>query len=219
MPGDPVVGGSVLRRPAIQSPDFVHGQQGWSISADGTAEFRDVILPAGTGGVSATFAAAAPLSPRAGDLWYNTAAGLQISQWDGSAWVPYQVSAQAINPVFFAPGGDLAGFYIQVTGDEIQFVAPGQADPADNAGSINADTPGDLLLFSGGVNNADVNAGIQLTSQQSTANTNGGKSNISLIAETVTLNTSFGASIPYPSAGITTVAQLVAALQAVAILS
>ena len=134
--------------------------------------------------------------------------------------------------MFLAPGSDFAGFYIQVTGDEILFVAPGQVNPLTDAGSINADTPGDLLLFSGGVNDADVNAGVQLTSEHSAQNVSGGKSNISLIAETVTLNTTVGSDIPaahvtgLPLAGGATLAQVVTAvnnlyatLQAVAIVA
>jgi hypothetical protein len=39
---DPVVGGVVLRRPAIASPDFATGVQGWSVNQDGTAEFQDL---------------------------------------------------------------------------------------------------------------------------------------------------------------------------------
>ena len=41
MPGDPIVGGVALRRPAIQSPNFVTGVSGWTINADGTAEFNN----------------------------------------------------------------------------------------------------------------------------------------------------------------------------------
>ena len=44
MPGNPVVGGTVLRRPAIQSPDYSAGVSGWSINADGSAEFDDVTV-------------------------------------------------------------------------------------------------------------------------------------------------------------------------------
>ena len=40
MPGNPVVGGTVLRRAAIQSPNFVAASAGWAINADGTAEFQ-----------------------------------------------------------------------------------------------------------------------------------------------------------------------------------
>lgn len=41
---NPVVGGSVLIRPAIQSPNYVATVSGWTINADGTAEFNDVTL-------------------------------------------------------------------------------------------------------------------------------------------------------------------------------
>lgn len=41
MPNDPIVGGNVLRRPAIQSPNFVTGVSGWTINADGTVEFNN----------------------------------------------------------------------------------------------------------------------------------------------------------------------------------
>lgn len=44
MPGDPVVGSTVLRRPAIQSPNFVHGSAGWNVASDGSAEFNSVTI-------------------------------------------------------------------------------------------------------------------------------------------------------------------------------
>lgn len=43
-PENPIVGSITLRRPAIQSPDFVAGVSGWSINADGSAQFNNVIL-------------------------------------------------------------------------------------------------------------------------------------------------------------------------------
>ena len=46
-PGNPVVGGGVLRYPQVQSPNFIHGVQGWCIRSDGTAEFQNVIIPGG----------------------------------------------------------------------------------------------------------------------------------------------------------------------------
>ena len=39
-----VVGGTTLVRPAIKSPNYVAGISGWSINADGTAEFNDVVV-------------------------------------------------------------------------------------------------------------------------------------------------------------------------------
>jgi hypothetical protein len=45
MPGDPVVGSTVLRRPAIQSPNFVQSPlTGWAINADGSAFFGNLTL-------------------------------------------------------------------------------------------------------------------------------------------------------------------------------
>jgi hypothetical protein len=37
-------GGSTLLRPAIQSPNFVHGVSGWSINRAGNAEFNDLTI-------------------------------------------------------------------------------------------------------------------------------------------------------------------------------
>ena len=42
MPGNPVVGSTILRRPAIQSPNYVAGTSGWTINADGSAEFNNL---------------------------------------------------------------------------------------------------------------------------------------------------------------------------------
>jgi hypothetical protein len=80
---------------SLRSPNFVHGVSGWQISKNGSAEFQDVILPGGTG-VTVTFAATAPAGPAVGDLWYNTSAGLEVSQWNGSAWVAYQIGVGAL---------------------------------------------------------------------------------------------------------------------------
>lgn len=41
------VGGEILVRPAIQSPNFVDGSAGWSINQNGTAEFQSLIVGAG----------------------------------------------------------------------------------------------------------------------------------------------------------------------------
>ena len=52
MPNDPVVGGNVLRRPAIESPNFVSGVSGWAINADGTAQFNQLTLIVQTTGAA-----------------------------------------------------------------------------------------------------------------------------------------------------------------------
>ena len=40
-PGNPIVGGVALRRPAIRSPDYQVGVSGWTINQDGSAEFNN----------------------------------------------------------------------------------------------------------------------------------------------------------------------------------
>lgn len=45
---DEVVGGTVLVRPAIQSPDYIPGVSGWAVKIDGSAEFNNVIIRGGT---------------------------------------------------------------------------------------------------------------------------------------------------------------------------
>lgn len=41
---NPIVGGTALRIPAIQSPDFQEGVSGWIIRIDGSAEFNDLVI-------------------------------------------------------------------------------------------------------------------------------------------------------------------------------
>ena len=43
-PGNPVVGGIALRRPSIRSPNFIAGSQGWTVNADGSAEFDNLTV-------------------------------------------------------------------------------------------------------------------------------------------------------------------------------
>lgn len=46
---NPIVGGTILIRPAIQSPDYDAGVAGWSINKDGSAEFNDVTIRGSVG--------------------------------------------------------------------------------------------------------------------------------------------------------------------------
>jgi hypothetical protein len=43
-PENPIVGGTVLRIPAIQSPNFVTGVSGWFIGQDGSVEFDNAVF-------------------------------------------------------------------------------------------------------------------------------------------------------------------------------
>jgi hypothetical protein len=80
----------------LQSPNFqLSPLTGWAILKNGQAYFASIVLPPGTVPVI-TFAATAPAGPHTGDLWYDTANGNQVSQWNGSAWVAYQYGTAAI---------------------------------------------------------------------------------------------------------------------------
>lgn len=93
---NPIAGdGGALAYPRLQSPNFVHGVSGWQIARSGAAEFNSITLPPGTS-ITVTFAATAPASPHAGDLWYDTSNGDKVSQWSGAAWTAYQLGTGAI---------------------------------------------------------------------------------------------------------------------------
>ena len=96
--GNPVEGGTVLRIPAIQSPNFVHGVSGWAIFQDGTAEFNSITLPAGAGGATIFVQGTTPTANHINDLWVDTANANQILTWNGSAWVANQLGTAAISP-------------------------------------------------------------------------------------------------------------------------
>jgi hypothetical protein len=111
----------------LQSPNFVHGVSGWQVARDGSAEFHDIILPAGSTGAVVYFDSTAPASPNVGDIWYNTADGLALSQWNGTSWAPYSIGTGAIaggavtatlvaagdttNPNPYFAGGDTSSWF------------------------------------------------------------------------------------------------------------
>lgn len=46
---DPIAAGTVLVRPALQSPDYETGVSGWAVKIDGTAEFSDLTIRSSDG--------------------------------------------------------------------------------------------------------------------------------------------------------------------------
>lgn len=124
---------------SVQSPNFIHGVQGWRIARDGSAEFQDVILPSGGGGTVVTFSATEPLDRKDGDVWYNTANGLEASVWSGttSTWVPYQIGTGAIasGVGISAPvitGGTIEGASIIANGSANEYLAYNGTPAAGN---------------------------------------------------------------------------------------
>jgi hypothetical protein len=82
---------------ALQSPNFIHAEQGWAINKDGSAEFHDIELPSGIGGATVYFSGTAPVGANPGDIWYNIADGLQLSQYNGTTWNSYLFGTAAIS--------------------------------------------------------------------------------------------------------------------------
>lgn len=48
------------------------------------------------GGITTSISSTQPSAPSVNDLWYDAAAGYQLRQWNGVAWVPYKWGTQAI---------------------------------------------------------------------------------------------------------------------------
>src|SRR5512138_1081475 len=92
---NPVVGGTALRIPAIQSPGFTPGSAGWIVRIDGSAEFNNVVIRGSTttqglilmyNGTPAAGNLIASIAPAAGTDTYGNAylAGITTYATDGS---------------------------------------------------------------------------------------------------------------------------------------
>ncbi len=89
---NPIVAGTALVRSAIKSPNYVAGSTGWSVNADGTAEFASLLIDGGT--VIVTFTDGSQVKTFAGS--YSTTSGPFLGAW--IALEPKNVSGQAWNP-------------------------------------------------------------------------------------------------------------------------
>ena len=112
MPGNPVVGSTILRRPAIQSPNYSAGSAGWTINADGSAEFNNlnirgtftgtdfVINSAGEFVYSGTPAAnnlIASITAAAGTDGFGNHYLEQITSYDNASGIATQVGFGAVS--------------------------------------------------------------------------------------------------------------------------
>lgn len=89
-PGDPVVGGTILRRVAIASPNFVHLLMGWSINQDGTAEFNGLTI-------------------NGGEIILTDGSGNVVGTLDGTRGLVLYGNGDAVNPgLILSPFGDLS---------------------------------------------------------------------------------------------------------------
>ena len=137
IPENPVVGGTVLRRASIQSPNFVTGSSGWAINQDGSAEFNNVVI-------------------RNGQIVSGTA--LYYSGPPGAGKLVASVAAAAGTDVFgnFYLAG-IAAYKITapfsatvVFGTALQFwTATVAGGPWTAQATVSSDASGNLFLFGG----------------------------------------------------------------------
>lgn len=138
IPENPVVGGTVLRRAAIESPNFATGATGWAINQDGSAEFNNVVIRSGQI-ISGTA------------LYYSTsppAAGKLIASDSGaSGFDPY--GNQYIQGVTAYLAGPPAAA-ISLQGRTLQlWTAATQAGPYTAQGQLFGDNAGNTDLQAG----------------------------------------------------------------------
>ena len=204
-PGNPVVGGTVLRRPAIQSPNFVTTVSGWTINADGSAEFNNLTIRGTFSGTDYVLSAAGFFlysgTPASGNLIFSIAPAATTGDGLGN-------TVTGGGAVSYTPGttqfANLAAGFLQLR-------PPGAGAGALGA-FVDSTAPGQATFDSGETAGGDTDAALLLLS----ANSNGGVSQIVLEAQAVQLLASTGAVIPLTAPAATSAA-IIAALKSVGI--
>lgn len=139
MPGNPVVGSTILRRPAIQSPNFVTGTSGWTVNADGSAEFNNLTIRGTFQGTDFTINTSGAFfysgAPATGNLIASISPAAGTDGF-GNHYVDGQASYDLVN-----------GLATSVTGGLVQFYTGSLAAGWTTAGSVQGDAAGDLLLI------------------------------------------------------------------------
>ena len=154
---NPVVGGTALRIPAIQSPDFQPGVAGWIVRNDGTAEFNGVVIRGATttqgvvlmyNGTPAVGNLVVSIAPAAGTDSFGNAylAGLTTYATDGSGLYTQM-----------RPTGDLALGYGSVFPNAglVSALAAGLQITTPTTNTAPNDDPAYLIMQPGGTTGAD----------------------------------------------------------------
>jgi len=113
MPGNPTVGGTVLRIPALQSPNYVAGMTGWAIFQNGDAEFNEGTFRGYIIGGSLFIYSGTPAFGNP-PVFYMSSASTDPE-------------GNAITPGIFAgqPGSAQAGFVLNALAGILRFPVPG----------------------------------------------------------------------------------------------
>lgn len=118
---DAIVGGTVLRIPAIQSPDYVPGVSGWIVRQDGSAEFNN-----------GTFRGSIEVGPVTGAHFIvnNPATGDVVDVYNGSNQLVFSIdgngAVHSIDPA--------TGLYVQISQGTVAFNS--QTSPLAVAGHV-----------------------------------------------------------------------------------
>jgi len=142
-PGNPLVGGTVLRIPAIQSPNFsLTDQTGWAIYANGDAYFFNItaagtvtgsslIIDGATGGVF-TYSG----TPAAGNLTATAGIAVAGTDEDGNHYLAGQATYGA-------------GYATALSAGYVAFYTGSLSDGWTFQAQIETDSGGDLILTPG----------------------------------------------------------------------
>ena len=135
IPENPVVGGTVLRRAAIASPNFATGLSGWSVNQDGTAEFNNVTIR--NGQVISGAALYYNGSPALGNLVASVAANGATDPF-GNAYLMGVTSYQPVGAPKFASQ--------LLNGAVFFYSAASVAGPWSILGTVSADATNNIRL-------------------------------------------------------------------------
>jgi hypothetical protein len=138
MPNNPIVGSTVLRRPAIQSPNFVTGTSGWTINSDGSAEFNNLTIRGTFQGTDYILNSSGLFiytpTEAAGNLAESSAPAAGVDSF-GNNYVPGHATYDNVN-----------GLAASLDAGLVQFYTGSLAGGWTAAGSVATDPSGDLLL-------------------------------------------------------------------------
>lgn len=136
---DPVVGSTILRRPAIQSPNYAAGSSGWTINQDGSAEFNNLTIRGVFAGTDFTINSSGAFfysgTPAAGNLIASVATVAGVDGF-GNNYLAGVASYQA-------------SFASQVGGGFVVFYHGSLAGGWTQGGQIETTSTGGLVLDTG----------------------------------------------------------------------
>lgn len=202
--GNPIVGGTALRIPAIQSPNYVPGSSGWIVKIDGSAEFNNLT-------VRGQFQGTDFIVNSAGIFLYSAApaAGNLIGSWTSAAGTDAYGNAYVGGLATYAPDGSII---------QLQSGAGATMNFTPQASGGHTYTPGQITTTLGGSGQA----GLEISSGATNPNTalagialfgtgpGASLAEIEMTADVVTTNkaiqvgtavTQFGATWQTPSLG------------------